>query len=732
MPFDFPNNPTIGQIVQFPSGTQQYVWTGVSWDGAPLSAQFITGSGGTSVTASYALTASVLLGSVESASFALTASYFITSSVTSASYAPIIAGPGIKVNGMEVSASVLTVNGSYPDASGNITTALTAVLTGPSASLFDSSSGDVTGSFTEGTVWVVANDPSSSLNGDSYIFAINDSGSGEWLKLSSLDQVAADQRYLMLTPQAPLSGSLVAPFGVTGSLFGTASHVKVTGSGVVVNWVGDLLQLTASAGAPPSLRINPVKITDQYYNGFLILGDNGRLYTVNAQQGDEVWTNAYAADQRSSGIVGFKEARQIMFPAQETGSIVDMGVYGRSAYALFANGNLYTWGYNSEGQLGVGDFNARYIPALAQTAVVQVYNTPTTLQTSYGNNRLFIKNSQGRIFGCGYNGFGALGLGNTTNRNIFTEITAAAGATSFWNMGGLYGCIFFQLPDGTIWTAGYNGHGQLGTGDQLNKTTPVNVTANWTGGEAGAIIQKVLGGYGYFAGSASTISWTGIWLRRSNGLDIVRMAGNNSFGTIGGRTIGNTNFTTPVVSYNAATQGYIKKILQIGDGPGSLHVLNTTQIYYNWGWNGQGQLGRGNTTNSSAVQVVGESLYDDMWAVEGAATVSGYIVPGVVLRKSVPGMANEYYTCGENFVGQLGIGTFANALSLTRILLPAGVDIALFGGYSATQNRTISVIVSQDGRVFACGKNADDFSIIWNRSANIPIYMDVTPDIFRK
>ena len=58
----------------------------------------------------------------------------------------------------------LTVNGAAMSAGGNITTALTAVLTGPSASgtnnLIASSSGNKTGSLTNGTIWVVSNDSS--------------------------------------------------------------------------------------------------------------------------------------------------------------------------------------------------------------------------------------------------------------------------------------------------------------------------------------------------------------------------------------------------------------------------------------------------------------------------------------------------------------------------------------------------------------------------------------------
>ncbi len=65
------------------------------------------------------------------------------------------AGGGLNLNGNTFSSKVLTVNGQEPNGLGNISTALTAVLTGISASLVDSSSGTITGSITNGTVWVI-------------------------------------------------------------------------------------------------------------------------------------------------------------------------------------------------------------------------------------------------------------------------------------------------------------------------------------------------------------------------------------------------------------------------------------------------------------------------------------------------------------------------------------------------------------------------------------------------
>ena len=104
-----------------------------------------------------------------------------------------------------IAGTVTSVNGVYP-INGNVTTALTAVITGDSASLIISSSGDVTGSINEGTVWVIAGDPDPNNNGDSYIFAAGPPG--VWYPIAPLDQAAADSRYILKNGDDSHTGSL--------------------------------------------------------------------------------------------------------------------------------------------------------------------------------------------------------------------------------------------------------------------------------------------------------------------------------------------------------------------------------------------------------------------------------------------------------------------------------------------------------------------------------------------
>jgi hypothetical protein len=202
----------------------------------PQGQQGPQGPSGSVDTSSFATTSSLnaLTASVNSLT-AATSSYVLNSYTSSmsvllaqtSSFIQLISGPGIIINGLKITASVQSVNGVFPT-NGNISTALTATITGTSASLVVSSSGTVTGSIPDGLVWIISGDPTPSNNGDTYIFA---SGSiGQWYPISTLDVAAGDARYLKLdASNDPMVGNLdMGSYNITnvGTLVGTASYAS--------------------------------------------------------------------------------------------------------------------------------------------------------------------------------------------------------------------------------------------------------------------------------------------------------------------------------------------------------------------------------------------------------------------------------------------------------------------------------------------------------------------------
>jgi alpha-tubulin suppressor-like RCC1 family protein len=96
---------------------------------------------------------------------------------------------------------------------------------------------------------------------------------------------------------------------------------------------------------------------------------------------------------------------------------------GTSFYALTTSKELYAWGYNSQGQLALG--NTTITTRATKISTVSVNsNVEAVYPFNSGYGSIIIKTVNGDWYGSGYNGVGQLGLGDTTNRSSFTLITS--------------------------------------------------------------------------------------------------------------------------------------------------------------------------------------------------------------------------------------------------------------------------------------------------------------------
>ena len=90
-----------------------------------------------------------------------------------------------------------------------------------------------------------------------------------------------------------------------------------------------------------------------------------------------------------------------------------------SCYLIDFERNLWTFGNNTFWQLGHGD--------KAHINTPKIINTLKDIQQiSYGSNgtHFLAKNSQNQIFATGYNGLGQLGTGDTQSVSILKEINS--------------------------------------------------------------------------------------------------------------------------------------------------------------------------------------------------------------------------------------------------------------------------------------------------------------------
>src|SRR5208283_256083 len=125
-------------------------------------------------------------------------------------------------------------------------------------------------------------------------------------------------------------------------------------------------------------------------------------------------------------------------------------------------GTLWAWGYNGYGELGNGTTTNSYTP-------VQVNNLVNVIAVAGGYEHSLAVQSGGTVWAWGYNGYGELGNGTTTGSYAPVQVNNLSGVTAVAS-GFYYGLALES--GGTVWAWGNNLNGELGNGNTTNSYTP--------------------------------------------------------------------------------------------------------------------------------------------------------------------------------------------------------------------------------------------------------------------
>jgi alpha-tubulin suppressor-like RCC1 family protein len=276
-------------------------------------------------------------------------------------------------------------------------------------------------------------------------------------------------------------------------------------------------------------------------------------------------------------------------------------------FAIKTDGTLWSWGYNVNGQLGLG--NTTYYSSPKQVGALTNWSK---IGTGYQHN-LAIK-TDGTLWAWGANGSGQLGLGNTTNRSSPTQVGSL---TWIDCAGGIFGSFGIR-SDNTLWTwgASQGDYGQSGTGTAaFSASSPVQIGAltNW--------LKIAAAQYSTYAVKTDGTTWS--WGR----------------GLTGRLGLGNTTY------YSSPKQvGALTNWLSVSARYASAVAIKTNGTLWTWGDNSSGQLGLGNTTNYSSPMQVGALT---TWSFANA----GYNSCCVALKTD-----GTLWAWGLNTSGQLGFG----------------------------------------------------------------------------
>lgn len=229
--------------------------------------------------------------------------------------------------------------------------------------------------------------------------------------------------------------------------------------------------------------------------------------------------------------------------------------------AATTKGAAICWGYNAYGQLGDNTTTASSVP-------VGVYGLDKGIKSvTAGYYHSCALTTKGKVQCWGYNEYGELGDGTTTNSLKPVAVTGLAKAASV-SAGFEFTCAL--TTKGKVWCWGLNSYGQLGNGTTTNSAVPVAVQGL---GKVKAVSTGVL-----HACALTTKGKVLCW-------------GYNGYGQLGDNTT--TDEHTPVVVY-----GLTKGAKAVSAGYYTTCAVNSKGAAKCWGYNGNGQLGNGTTTNS--------------------------------------------------------------------------------------------------------------------------------------
>ncbi|MBT5122039.1 MAG: hypothetical protein HOM38_04860, partial [Euryarchaeota archaeon] len=300
-------------------------------------------------------------------------------------------------------------------------------------------------------------------------------------------------------------------------------------------------------------------------------------------------------------------------------SIAHGGVASYHGCAILDNNSLSCWGWNGQGQLGLGNTTNQ-----GAATFVDLGTGRSPIKVTLGQLHTCVLLDNNSVYCMGDNTYGQVGDGTTVDKNSPTFVDFGNGRYAVdIESGDVHTCAL--LDNGSVSCWGYNAYGQLGLG---HTTTPVSVPT---------YVPLALGRH--VASLATGQHHT--CFAYDNG--DVACTGRNQQGQLG---IGNTAQKTTLT----ATQSLGNPALKVVAGSYfSCALLNNGSVRC-WGDNGYGQLGI-NTNIDSTSPAASVQFESGSYAID---VISG-------LEHLCARLSNGSMTCwGRNHVGQLGIGNILN------------------------------------------------------------------------
>jgi alpha-tubulin suppressor-like RCC1 family protein len=249
------------------------------------------------------------------------------------------------------------------------------------------------------------------------------------------------------------------------------------------------------------------------------------------------------------------------------------------------NNRLWGWGSNTNGQLGDST-------VISKSSPIQIGTLTNWSSISCGSNHTLSIKTDGTLWAWGFSSPSGGQIGDNTV--IPRSSPVQIGTLTTWSSisaGNSENSAAIRT-DGTLWTWGNNGDGQLGDRTLVNKSSPIQV--------------------------GTLTGWSSV----SFGFSFVlAIRDNGTLWSWGLNNAGNLGQNNTIIRSSPVQIGTLTNWSKISGGLSHSMAIKTDGTLWGWGLNSSGQLGDNTTTNrSSPVQIGTLTNWSDVFANTNSST----------------------------------------------------------------------------------------------------------------
>ncbi|GIW24525.1 RCC1 domain-containing protein [Meiothermus sp.] len=437
----------------------------------------------------------------------------------------------------------------------------------------------------------------------------------------TLTPVAGFSGTVALSLQSPPSGISIGPASLTASGPVTLSVARTVPEGVY--------NLTVQASSGGLTRTAPLTLRVLRVNTLVA----GGYFSAAVKPNGEVWSwgdNTYG--QLGRITTGTSDSTPAW--VAPTNDVVSLSLGEYHALALLQDGGVRAVGRDDYGQLGDGATDSSGTNSAPNIVTPSLPSGAKAVAVEAGRYYSLALLSDGTVYAWGRNDVGQLGIGNTTTPQPspvlisgLTDVIALAAGDDH---------TLALKSDGSIWAWGDNPNGELGTGNNNPYTNPVLL--------AGITAKAIAAGGNHSVALLAD--------------GTVRTWGFNNHGQLGNGSTTSSNIPVPVTG--------LSDVVSISAGYEFTLALLSNGTVKSWGDDFSFQLGNGTTTGDQTSPV-------DVLGIDPGRTARGLaagIFHGMALLDD-----GSVVAWGSNVEGQLGDGTNnssdgAKPASITGVQVP--------------------------------------------------------------